>query len=84
LLAHQTRYWADLVWVLGVLLVPVGLLTLLLTMVWQRPDRTRRAAAGVPVGLDLSSWVARSPEQSEPGPDEEPSPLPHQGRDGRS
>jgi hypothetical protein len=72
-LAEPGRYWADLVWVVGLLLVPVGLLAVVLTMLWQRPDLERRAAAGVPVGLDLTPWLQeQAPDQPEAAPDEEP------------
>ena len=80
-LARPDRYWGDLVWVMGLLLVPLGLLAMFLTMIWQRPDQVRRAAAGVPIGLDLS---ARSPGPA-PGPpsaapDEEQGQPPEQER----
>lgn len=77
---NRPRYWGDLVWVVGLLLVPVGLLALVLTMIWQRPDQERRAAAGVPVGFDLTPRVqGQPPDQPEGGPDEEPAPPPGSG-----
>ncbi len=67
--AEPGRYWGDLLWVVGVLLLPVGLLALVLAARWQRPDRARRAAAGVPAGLDLGRGPdpATGPERDEPG-----------------
>ena len=82
-LPEPDRYWGDLVWVAGLLLVPLDLLALVLTMIWQRPDRERRAAAGVPVGLYFTPWVqGQAPDQPEAGPDEEPKQPPIQGRGG--
>ena len=82
-LAEPGRYWADLVWVVGLLLVPLTLLALVLTMIWQRPDRERRAAAGVPVGLNLTPWVqGQAADQSEAGPDQEPGQPTAPGRGG--
>lgn len=80
-LARPDRYWGDLVWVVGLLLVPLGLLAMFLTMIWQRPDRERRRAAGVPVGLDLTPWLpGQAPDQLAAGPVEEPGQPPEQGR----
>lgn len=41
------RYWADLMWALGVLLVPVGVLAVVVVKVVQRPDKRLRAKHGL-------------------------------------
>lgn len=40
-------YWGDALWFLGVVLVPVGIVVMLLTRAFQRPDRRARARLGV-------------------------------------
>ena len=35
--SRPDRYWADLVWVVGLLMLPVGLLVLARTIIWQLP-----------------------------------------------
>jgi hypothetical protein len=41
------RYWGDAMWMLGVVLAPLTLVIAIVVRLVQRPDRARRAAAGV-------------------------------------
>lgn len=53
LLTDPWRYHGDALWVIGVLLVPLGIALLAFTAMTQRADRRRRAAAEVPLGLPV-------------------------------
>ncbi|TQK20766.1 hypothetical protein FBY40_3310 [Microbacterium sp. SLBN-154] len=60
--ASPGRYVADAAWIVGLVLIPVGIVLVVFIVLTQRVDRAARRAAGVPVGLSAQDDDAKRSE----------------------
>lgn len=58
-------YYGDFMWVLGILMIPVGVALILRLLMVQRPDIEKRAQYGVNSGEDHRRWLEQKEQEEE-------------------